>query len=329
MPSETQMVRLWGLLRLLGEKPDGLSVKQISDRMGQSKSTVVRDINKLVASGFAISTRSQKNKRIYSLSTEVGALRDVDVTSMEMLALYAVRALMAPLAGSPIYDSLETLFSKLHGAAQRIGNGRLDIFPHVYMAHTRAAKSYVESAEIIDVLVDAIVRRRVLTISYEATGKRARTHHAKPLRLFFNMGGLYCLALLGERKAPSTLAVERIQQANPTSRRFRVPKGLDLAACMNSVFGVIEDHSPQPVVARFTKRVAPYIRARTWHPSQTLTDLPGGGVEWTCTVQGKEEVFAWLLSRGPDAELVSPASWRNELMDRTRRLADIYAAPAP
>lgn len=47
MGAEQQVVRLWWLLRLLAEKRSGLTAKQISDRIGQSKSTVVRDIDKL------------------------------------------------------------------------------------------------------------------------------------------------------------------------------------------------------------------------------------------------------------------------------------------
>lgn len=326
MAADEQIVRLWGVLNLLSQKPEGMTAKQISDRMGQSKSTVTRDIQKLERAGFAIIEVPVKNRKVYKLSTELSALAEVEVTSLEMLSLYAVRSLIAPLAGTPVYESLNNLFQKLHGAAQKIGNGRLDVFPHVYLEHTRAAKDYSQASDVIDALVDGIVRKRVLTICYEPPGKTPRTHELRPVKLFFNMGGLYCMGLLGEKKVVSTLAVERVREAEISKRSFKVPKALKLEKRLEGVFGVIEDHDPQKVVVRFTKVVAPYIRARVWHPEQTLTELPDGGVEWSCTVQGKEEVFAWILSRGPHAELLEPLSWRKELAQRAQTLAARYAA---
>lgn len=324
MAADEQIVRLWGLLNLLSQKPEGMTAKQISDRMGQSKSTVVRDIGKLARAGFTIVQQPVKNRRVYMLSGEVSALKDIEVTSLEMLSLYAVRSLTAPLAGTPIYDSLQSLFQKLHGAAQKIGNGRLDIFPHVYLEHTRAAKDYSDAAEVIDTLVDGIVRKRVLSIRYQPPGKEPRTHALRPVKLFFNMGGLYCLGLLGEKKVVSTLAVERVIDADMQKQTFKIPKDLKLKERLEGVFGVIEDHDPQEVVVRFDRPVAPYIRARVWHPKQKLKDLPDGGVEWSCTVQGKEEVLAWILSRGAYAELIKPKAWREELATRVGHLAERY-----
>ncbi len=266
-----------------------------------------------------------KNRRIYKLSGAVDALQDVSVNSLEMLSLYAVRSLMAPLAGKPIYDSLQILFSKLHGAAQRIGNGKLDIFLHLYLEHTRAAKDYSEAADVIDAIVDGIVRNHMLAVRYKLAGKSLRSHDFRPVKLFFNMGGLYCLGLLGDKKVVSTLAVERILEAESTGKTFKLQKGLDRERRLLGVFGVIEDHDPQKVLVRFHKKVEPYIRARTWHPAQKLKELPDGGVDWSCTVQGKEGVFAWVLSRGPYAELLKPSSCRAELRQRAEALAEAYS----
>lgn len=290
MAADQQLVRLWGLLRLLAEKPSGMTAKQISDRMGQSKSTVVRDIDKLAKAGFAILEEPVKNHRLYKLSGSVEALQDVSVTSLEMLSLYAVRSLMAPRVPGA-YASGERLFR----------GGRCHRFDRGWnRAQTHAADSI-------------------------QTGRQRTSNPRLPAReALFNMGGLYCLGLLADKKVVSTLAVERILDAESTRKTFKVPKGLNLEGRLQGVFGVIEDHDPQAVVVRFRKKVAPYIRARTWRPAQQMKDLPDGGVEWRCTVQGKEEVFAWVLSRGQHAELLKPKAWREELAIRVRELSARY-----
>ena len=57
---------------------------------------------------------------------------------------------------------------------------------------------------------------------------------------------------------------------------------------------------------------ADYVRAREWHPSQTLRDLPDGGVLLTLDVCRDQALRSWILSFGGRAR---------EVRARPRRLA--------
>ena len=57
---------------------------------------------------------------------------------------------------------------------------------------------------------------------------------------------------------------------------------------------------------RFQPRAADYIREKKWHASQTLRDLPGGGVELRMTLSSLAEVQRWILSWGGEAQVVQP-----------------------
>lgn len=64
--------------------------------------------------------------------------------------------------------------------------------------------------------------------------------------------------------------------------------------------------------------MAPYIRERTWHPTQQLEPAADGAVTLTMTVDGLQEVAAWLLSFGPRARVLAPATLATEVQNQLR-----------
>jgi predicted DNA-binding transcriptional regulator YafY len=66
-------------------------------------------------------------------------------------------------------------------------------------------------------------------------------------------------------------------------------------------------------VVRFSNAWATPVRERTWHPSQRLDDTDDGGVLLTMEVGGTAELVSWILSFGPGAEVLEPASLREEV----------------
>ena len=67
------------------------------------------------------------------------------------------------------------------------------------------------------------------------------------------------------------------------------------------------------VVVKFDPRIAPLIKEVDWHPTQRIEDLPDGSILYTVTVSGTKEISFWILSYGQEAEVLSPASLRDEL----------------
>jgi len=54
--------------------------------------------------------------------------------------------------------------------------------------------------------------------------------------------------------------------------------------------------------------VAPYVRARVWHGSQQIRERPDGGLVLSMDVCHDWALRSWILSWGPFARVVSPAS---------------------
>ena len=64
---------------------------------------------------------------------------------------------------------------------------------------------------------------------------------------------------------------------------------------------------------RFSADWSAYVREREWHASQSIQPLDDGGLELSMEVGGQQELANWVLSFGAGAEVLEPASLRDEI----------------
>ena len=78
---------------------------------------------------------------------------------------------------------------------------------------------------------------------------------------------------------------------------------------------------PRRVVIEFSREKAPLVRARVWHPTQALEDLPDGRVRFSFACIELTPVVSWVLEWGPHAQVLEPADLRETViseLDRAR-----------
>jgi predicted DNA-binding transcriptional regulator YafY len=79
---------------------------------------------------------------------------------------------------------------------------------------------------------------------------------------------------------------------------------------LGSVHASTSETAPGP-----TRRPAAacYVRERVCHPTQQFKDLAGGRLEMTLRVNHLLEVKRWVMSFGPDCEVLEPEQLRSEV----------------
>jgi CRISPR-associated endonuclease/helicase Cas3 len=87
---------------------------------------------------------------------------------------------------------------------------------------------------------------------------------------------------------------------------------------------IIADQEPVEVVVRFAPAVAARVQEARWHPSQRVAVEADGSLVWRATVAGTIEIRLWVLSWGDDAEVVQPASLRDDVAATHRRAVEPY-----
>ena len=83
------------------------------------------------------------------------------------------------------------------------------------------------------------------------------------------------------------------------------------------------------MLLRFVPAVAPRVAETTWHPTQVVEREADGSLAWRATVSGTIEIRSWILSWGPDVEVLAPAALRAEVADLVARAAASIADAGP
>ena len=100
--------------------------------------------------------------------------------------------------------------------------------------------------------------------------------------------------------------LDRIKILNLTDERFTKPKDFNLDDFMRHSFKVMHDEL-HTVKLRISPGWARWVGEKIWHESQKITKLPDGSLEMTFRVAGLDEIKRWVLSLGPEAQVLEPA----------------------
>jgi len=103
-----------------------------------------------------------------------------------------------------------------------------------------------------------------------------------------------------------TFAVDRIASVSLEKQTFTPSRAIPDDVFGNSLG--VNTGPPSHVEIAFDQRVTPYVRARVWHPSQTLRDGADGGVVLTLEVCNDLALRSWILGWGASARVLAPAA---------------------
>jgi predicted DNA-binding transcriptional regulator YafY len=319
---DRQVVRILGILKTLleGGRP---TVYQLAARFKTRRETIYRDLRALQDVGYPVEGDEQGRLSRPRLAASLRpAVPPVVLTRQELAGL--VWSARRARGRQPFGGALQTALPKLQaftpGADGHVSlalEGTLD-------GWERGVKDYAGAEPAILRLVQAIVERRRLRISYQAPGReRPGRFPYDPYRLLWVHGGLYCVGRVPVYENLVTLAVDRIQELTPTDEIFTVAPGFDPKRHEAEAFGVIWER-PMTVVLRFREDQGPYVREREWHPTQRLRALADGRLQMTFRAGGVFEITRWILGWGDAVEVVRPARLRREVAAILRAAAGHY-----
>ena len=118
----------------------------------------------------------------------------------------------------------------------------------------------------------------------------------------------------------------RIQSVETPSGRpkFVPPDGIDLDQRLHHALGLWSGDEVFEVAVRFDAEAAPYLREKPWHPTQSIEELPDGGLIARFSLNHLMDVQAKILSWGEHAEALEPPELRHKLASIAAKLAQTY-----
>lgn len=312
---ERQIVRILALLRRLGEGASA-NVNELAAEFRTRRETIYRDLRVLQDAGYPIAGDERgRLSRPRLLSSRAPEIRFSRAQTEALLMALAQAQIALPNA-----QSLAGAAAKVKAIAQyRDVDGIFDTW-------ICGSKDYRPHEERIVLLVEAILRRRRCSVTYQTPARtRPKTYDFDPYRLLFVGGGLYVVGRVPKHAGTATLAVDRFVSMELQTQTFELDPDFDPQQCRVNAFGVAWN-DPTDVVLRFRSDEAPYVRERLWHPTQKLTELPEGAVELSFRAGGPFEIRRWILGWGDAVEVMAPEELRREIRDVLRSAASVYAA---
>jgi predicted DNA-binding transcriptional regulator YafY len=319
-----QLARQWQLIQRLAKSRAGCGLDALADELGCVRRTVYRDLDALQYAGFPV-VSEKRDGRVFYRFLESFRIGDVPFTPDEILALAFGADLLRSLEGTVFHDSIRSALQKIRAGLSPELADYLARLGESFRVLPGPHKNYARFRETIQSLNDAVLRRRTLRMRYRtgSTGK-VSTRDLDAYRVWYRSGGLYVVGFDHRSGEIRTFAVERIQKLEATDRRFEVAAGFDFDRWTGSSFGVVAEPATR-VRIRFDPRWATYVEEHTWHPSQALSRLPGGGVDLTMQVGGESELRAWILSFGAGAEVIEPEALRRDVVRELEAARSRYA----
>ncbi|HQW67656.1 MAG TPA: WYL domain-containing protein [Gemmatimonadales bacterium] len=163
-------------------------------------------------------------------------------------------------------------------------------------------------------LRDALRRRRVVTIAYERAHDEApHARDVRPYALHFSSGAWYLIAWCEKSEGMRLFRCDRIAEAELTAREHDVPDDYSLDAVLHNGTPFVSATPPAPLVVRYGPGIARWIAERDRGPLET-----DGSAVRTMPLADREWAIRHVLQYGPDAEIVSPAELREEVVERLR-----------
>jgi proteasome accessory factor B len=309
VPRNQEVIRQWKVLHALESSRHGVAIDALADDLEVTTRTIRRDLAALQEAGFPLyDERDDDGRARWRLDGHVLKGLETGFTLAELCALYLSRNMLEAVAGTPFQRDLTLAFARLEKMLSPRMRQFLDRLPHVLAAKPGPrARGAVSSPAMVERLLEATLHYRVTRMKYHSVSSaRIKDYLIHPYRLAFAQGGLYLLAYVPEYNDVRTFAVDRIASVSLDKQTFTPSRAIPDDVFGNSLG--VNTGPPSHVEIAFDKRVTPYVRARVWHPSQTLREVADGGVVLTLEVCNDPALRSWILGWGPAARVLSPAA---------------------
>jgi proteasome accessory factor B len=317
--------------------PAGLTARELEDLVARhaidagdepvSKRTILRDLETMrdmLDDGEGPEPLRSPDRR-YRLRPDEYPVRSVELKTPEARALLFAARLFVHHASTRDEDA-EHAFAKLAAAFE----GPLADHLRVTLREL-GSRPKASNGNILRALTRAWEQRRTVYLRYRRPGQgRSTLVEVDPYLLEpgKNNSNVYLLGLRRDLGEVRVYVLDRIEDVQPTTREFQPPADLEAVLRQMSLAwsGSVYDNAPADVVLRFTPEVAQRARESHWHPSRVIEEQPDGGIVLRVSLPTLMDFTPFVLSWGPDVEVLAPASLRAEIAALHRKAAARYAS---
>jgi predicted DNA-binding transcriptional regulator YafY len=303
--------RIHALHRILSASRYPVTVQRLQEDLECSRATVYRDLAYLrdylmapvVGNGEAGFQYDHKEAQRFELP-------GLWLSSEELHALLAAQQLLVRSGGGVLSNALAPLQQRIeklldeHAGGRRLPVERVRVVPH-------RTRKLDETA--FRMVATAVLDRRQLSFEYRARSTDERTRRTvSPQRLTHYRDNWYLDAWDHDRDALRSFSVDRISAAKVSEDVARDVPDEELDRHLASSYGIFSGTPKGWATILFSAKAARWVADEHWHSQQQGRYLPDGRYELKVPYSAGRELLMDVMHYGSDAEIVEPASLREQ-----------------
>jgi len=319
--SRPAMARLEAIRALIsaGKYPNSHSIAR---ELEWSVRTVKRDLS-LMQNRLNLPMEFNQAKNGFYFTRPVPFFPSIPLTEREVVGLFVAQKTIEQYKGTSLEPVLNGAFRKMMAGlddAVKYSLGNLD-----EVVSIRPLAPGDADMVKFQLFTRAIRERRVVRFVYRKHGEvRTAVKKVHPCRIAYvnNLWTLFGSYTNGAKV--QKFVFFRVTGLEVTDERFAETAPLDLNKELEGSMGVFKGMEKHEVVVEFDAWGADDVRARTWHASQDLTELPNGRLRVKMRLNNLEEVARWVLSFEEHATVIEPPELKKRVKQSAERIAQKY-----
>ena len=301
--------------------------RQLAEQIEVTQKTIQRDIT-FMQNDLGLPLQYDRSKHGYYYERPVHEFPLMRYSVEDVVALFLARKAVEPLQGTALEATLRDSFKRLSAALQGEVSFRWSDLDEAFSVKDSGVVP--ADVRLFEKLARSVLECRVLRFEYrKIDSKNWEPRSVRPFHLADFDGGWYLIGFDEDRKAKRTFALQRMKGARIMKARFLRPSDFDLSEHLGGSFGVW--HQPEDtgerhrIHLRFTGWAARMVSERRWHPSQEINwrSKKQEVLDMAMDLSGFEEIKRWILSWGPQVEVLEPEELReamNTALAETQKL---------
>ncbi|WP_129667821.1 helix-turn-helix transcriptional regulator [Phytoactinopolyspora endophytica] len=305
---------------LLMQSRGQVTASELAAELEVSVATARRDLEAMSAAGIPVYPQPGRGGG-WSL---VGGAR-TDLSGLSATEAQALFLLVGPAAA--VSDEAKAALRKLVRALPQTFRADAEAAASATMIDpTRWSERERRRPEVVDLLQNAVIRRRKVRLNY-VSGARERTERlVDPWGLVDKDDVWYLIA--GTERGQRTFRVDRIEAFEPTGQEAERPDDFELAAAWERVVGEVEQRRSRTwATVLIESRFLAILRDHFGQHCHTDGELDDGRVRVRLAAPTPLDIARNLAGWGATIDVVEPQSVRAELGRIGTELAGRYITP--
>ena len=313
-----RIARINRVERILYQYPEGLTVKELSEKCEVGTRTIRRDLDAL---DKEIGTPIWNKKGRWGIMPG-HFLPPISFNLQETMSFFLAARLL--LSYSNVYDpNIASAFEKLSAVVpQPLRNqvAKTIDWMHKLQPDDRFQK-------VMHTLTNAWANGRKVKIWYQSLNSKAATERVVD-PYFIQPASVehatYLIAYCRKSKEVRTFKVERITSIELLNERYETPQDFDANQYLGPAWGITVEGKPELVKLKFDQEVGRIAQETRWHPSQTTRMQADGSAVVTFKVQITQEFISFILGWGEKVEALEPERLRGEVKRVVAKMGRMY-----